>query len=118
MRIDNRRDRVGRIVEAIDELETECDQQRANQHEVRAYRSRPLDRKVGNQMLCDVEQTGRANQAKDDSGAWPGLSREFFVNRKFCWMYTFDGRCHRGLPSASRSGYAKGIHTWSGLLTR
>ena len=84
VRIDDGRDGVGGVVEAVDELEAERNQQRADQHEVRPDRRRLLDGEVGNQMGRDVEQARGEDQSKNDNSACCRLSCEFFVDRATC----------------------------------
>ena len=98
VRIDDGGDGVGGVVEAVDELEAERDQQRADQHEVRTDRSSLLDGEIGNQMGRDVEQARGEDQPKDDNSAGARLSCEFFVDRATLRKRTFDSSCHGGLP--------------------
>ena len=94
VRIDDGRNRIGGVVESIDELKAERYQQCAAKHNERADRGSLLDGKVGNQMACRVEHACGEDQAKHNHPAHTWASGELCVNCTFRRSYTFDGRCH------------------------
>ena len=97
MRVDDGGDRIRGVVEAVYELKAESHQQRQPQQQVGQNRARVDSRKIGEKMICGVDDSDHHHDAEAEHGKLPRAPGEFCIENG-------GGRgCHRSVSSPLNS---------------